>query len=73
MLKRLILGLLAFVLGVAALLAIAIFAFRPGDPAPMSIDFTRHLVRLDGATAPANAEFVATPGAARLQVTCAQA
>jgi catechol 2,3-dioxygenase-like lactoylglutathione lyase family enzyme len=72
-LKRLILGLLAFVLGVAALLAIAIFAFRPGDPAPMSIDFTRHLVRLDGAAAPANAEFVATPGAARLQVTCAQA
>ena len=72
MLKRIILGLLAFVLGAVALLAIAIIAFRPGDPAPMSIDFTRHLVRLDGTAAPANAEFVGTPGAARLHVTCAQ-
>ena len=73
MLKRLLLGVLALVFGSSALLAIAIVALRPGERPPVSIDFTRYLARHDATAAPTTASFVATPGAGRLLVTCAQA
>ena len=71
MLKRIVLVVLAVLLGGIGLLVGAIVAFRPADPAPVAIDFTRFLGQYSATSAAASGSFVATSGTARLQVSCA--
>ncbi len=70
MLKRLLMGVLAVLLGGIALLVVAIVAFRPKETPPVGIDFTRFLAHYSAASAPTKETFIGVPGAARLQVSC---
>ena len=72
-LKRILLGLLAVILGTVTLLVVAIVALRPGERPPVNIDFTRYFIRLDSTPGSFSSSFVGTSGAARLLIACAQA
>ncbi len=71
-LKRFFLGLLGLLVGVVALLVLAIVLLRPAESPPMTIDFTRHLASYHSDSGGRESTFVGTPGDARLMVSCDQ-